>query len=211
MQIEKKVFDRLGILIAAYTAIFVMVPFLSARIIEVFNMKLLVGSIAMIIAHGLLDVINEGYGPEKAKQTVLTAVVIRLFIWCFIALSYMLPTFRQPDGYQVIMLSGFRLLVAGEVTLVLTQYFLDVPVFAWLKRKTSYGFWVRYNLSNILSQSLLTCLFITMAFIGTGKPIVELIFYAILFRTIVSMTLTPLFVGLLSIGLKNERDIIKAN
>jgi len=191
---EKRTFDRLGILTSGYVVLFVLAPFLSNRIIEVFGAKLLVGSIGMILSYGLLDIINEVFGRRQAQETVLTAAVIRVLVWIFIAASFLLPTFQQPVGFDSIMQSSLRILIAGEISLVLTQYFIDVPLFDWLKQRIKYGFWARYNISNMMSQSLLFSIFIVIAFFNTGKPLGELILWGILLRIFISILFTPIFV-----------------
>lgn len=196
VQITEKIFNRLEIMAGIYISLFVMAPYLSVRIVNIGGVKLLVGGIGMILAYGILDVINEVYGANRAKQVVLSAASARLVVYCFIAISYALPTFHQPNGYSSIINQSFRILLAGEIALVATQYFIDVPLFSWIKKRLLYGFWVRYNLSNLVSQSIAAILFITLAFIGTGKPIISLIISQIFLRAILSITLTPVFVGI---------------
>lgn len=193
----------LDILVSTYTILICLTPILSNRAVSVFGVKILVGVMGIPVVYGLSDVINNNWGLEKARQTVLTAFVVRLFIFAWIGMTMLLPTQHMTPGYMKIMTKGFRFLLAAEITLVVSQYFVDIPIFAWIKRRVKGGFWIRYNLSNVVSFTISATIFMNIAFWGTGKPIPALIFGSVFYKLIMSFCLTPFFEVL--VRLTNEK------
>jgi len=208
MQTEKRVFNRLDIIKSLYVSLFIIAPFLSTRIVDIFGAKIIVGSIGILFGFGLLDVVNNNFGKKEAKHLVITAVVVRLTVFLFIAFSLLLPTFSETAGYRKVVYTGFRIFLSGEITLLVSQYFIDIPIFDFIKKKFDRGFWLRYNFSNFVSQFVSISLFLTLSFVGTGKPIVNMIISQFVFKMVMTVVLTPLFV---IIGYwSNGRDLIRA-
>lgn len=198
MPVKDRVFDKLGVLvvIGLYAAFYVIAPIQSSKWVGNTHMHLLTGSLTIALARGLLDVINENYGKDSARKLVLAAMIVRFVAWGWVGLTILMPTFRQAPGYEKIMTQGLRILIAGEAALFIGQYFIDVQIFHWVK-KLKWGFWLRYNISNMISASFGATLFMVLAFYGTGKPIWTLIWSSILWKiVVVSWLLTPVFSGL---------------
>ncbi len=185
-------FDKETTLVGLYISIFVIAPILSTRIVDIYGAKLLVGSILMSFAFGFLDVLNNDYGANRARQVVISAFIVRLIVWCLILLSKFLPTFKEPIGYHEILMRGVRILIAGEISLTFSQLLIDIPIFAKIKEFSS-RFSIRYNVSNAISHALGLVVFTLIAFAGTGMPMFNLYWSKVLYGIVISIILTPLF------------------
>ena len=192
MQTEKRIINRLTLFSAGYVSLFVLSPVLSNRIVDLFGFKVIVGSIAVTFAYGILDVINNGWGKDAARQVIVASVFVRMFIIGFVLLTFLLPTSSEEMGYRKIMGLSFRIYAAGEIGTFVSQYFIDVPIFHRLK-ECGGAFWIRYNLSTILSQGVSIFLMVGIAFVGTDKPVVQIMFGQFVFRMFTAIILTPVF------------------
>ena len=196
-----KHFNAREIIISAYTTLFVLSPILSNRITDIFGLKVLVGAITMTFVFGLLDVINNTYGEDQAKQTVITATAVRMISWLLISFAVAtLPAWKETPGFSTLVVESLRIFVSGEASFLLSQYFVDIPVFNFFKKRFN-SFWIRYNLSNMVSNTLQTALFVFFGFVGKGVPLLNLMAGQLLFRVCISFATTPIF-GLLVTLLK---------
>ena len=187
---------RPDILNSLYAGLFCAAPMLSGRAVEVAGLRLLVGAGAILLAYGLLDIINERHGAAQARRTVVGAAVARFAVWGIAASTAFLPVAWEIPGYSSVVLSSVRVLIAGELSMLASQYIVDIPLFDRLKRVGG-SFGLRYNVSTLCSGALSTVLFMTIAFVGTGAPVESLIVSQLLLRALISIVLTPLFLWVL--------------
>lgn len=184
------------VLASLYSSIFILAPILSNRIVEIFGFRVVLGAVAMTLALGLLDVINNDYGIKKAKTVILASLINRAVLYGLVGLLLLLPVVRETPGYMDIVKQSFRILVAGEIAIFLSQYFIDVHIFDFFKRLfKEKWFVIRYNVSNIVSQTLSTSLFMTLAFYGATHlhvPLPSLIIGGVTLRLMMSIILTPM-------------------
>lgn len=159
----------LSTLIALYTSLMVLAPILSNRLVEIGHFKIVLGGLFAAIAAGLLDVVNNNWGMNKARETVLASLIVRFTTYAliFVAVMY-IPVVREPAGFQDIMVQALRLLFAAEIAGVLSQYFIDIPLFNWMKQRFNF-FLLRYNFSNVISQIIQGVTFVYIGFYGTDK------------------------------------------
>ena len=147
----------------------------------------------MTLSYGLIDVVNNAFGLKTARRLVLAAAAVRGVIWILVGAVLVLPTFSSVPGFDRFMGNAFRLTLAGEVSILVGQYFIDTKIFDWVKNKLRAPFWVRYNVSNLVSYTVGHVVFIFIGFVGTGAPMWSIIFGSIVWRYIGSVALTPLF------------------
>ena len=132
---------------------------------------------------------------------VLAAAVTRFAVWGLAASTALLPVAWEIRGYGRLVETSVRVLLAGEISMFASQYFVDIPLFHRLKTLAGRsGFGVRYNLSTLLSGALSTVLFMFIAFLGTDAPLFALLLSQLAFRALVSLILTPLFSGLVRLA-----------
>ena len=187
--------NPLYVLIGTYVAFFILAPVLTNRIMNVFGLFILMGMPAMHLGFGVIDLINNNYGMEIARKAVLTAVVVRGFVWIYIVLTMLVPTQSMTAGFDVILKNSFRFMIAGWAGIVLSQYFIDIPIFHYIKEKIHKSFSIKYNLSNLLSSLISNIIFVTVAFIGTGKPIIKIIIGGYVIQMAILILLTPVIAG----------------
>jgi uncharacterized integral membrane protein (TIGR00697 family) len=128
------------------------------------------GIIVYPITFLITDSIGEVFGKKEAKQTVLLGFIAQIFCLIFIIIARFLPYPIFWDGQEAyVRILGFvpRLVLASMVAYLVSQYH-DVWAFHFWKDKTSGKYlWLRNNASTIVSQLIDSCIFVSIAFIGT--------------------------------------------
>jgi uncharacterized integral membrane protein (TIGR00697 family) len=185
IKILKESLNIQAILLVTYCVFFILSPILANKIVSIFGYPILLAAIIMPLAYGLVDLTNQHFGIQSAKTMIITAAIVRLIVWIVVGLSLLLPTFSMTPNFDVIITDSFRFLIAGELSIIFSQYFIDIPIFDFFKRKLKYGFVLRYNISNIISGLLASIIFNTIAFLGTDKPILQLVFTNWIFKIVV--------------------------
>ena len=183
---------KLTILASLYAALFVIAPVISNRIVDIFGAKVLLGSLLLIVALGLLDVINNDFGLQKARDVIVAGLVTRLVVWALVSALFLLPVLSEPVGFRAMVASSLTLLLAGEVSIFVSQYFVDVRVFDYLKTRYR-SFIVRYNVSNLISYTLGLLVFLLLAFWDKDVDIVGLFFGQLGLRLVLQFALAPVF------------------
>lgn len=159
--------DKFYVLLAIYFATYAFSPVLSGgRDINFFGYPLMPGSLMLIFNTSIISLIQNNYGKESAKQMVVAGVMGRLFVWTFTMVSLMLPTLNQAPGYEKIVLSGFRILLAGITARYVGQILIDIPIFQKLK-EASKSFAACYAISMLINVFVERALFVVVAKAGT--------------------------------------------
>ena len=184
--------NLLSILNGFFCSLFILAPIFSNRVIDLFGMPILMSAITMQLAYATLDLINNNFGPDKAKQTLLSAILMRFIIWIIIGLLMLLPTYKMTSGFEGFVLDSFKLMLAGWFATGFSQYFIDIPIFNYVKTRLKYNFIARYNISNFISLLLAAILFNVIAFFGTDMPILKLTIMAFVIQVIMTIVLSPL-------------------
>jgi uncharacterized integral membrane protein (TIGR00697 family) len=180
-------------LIGLYAAIFVMVPVLSNKVLLIGQWQLLAGVPFMSLAYVLIDLLNENWGMKVARSAVLAGVMARMFAFAvMVPFVLVVPGVRELPGYSDLLSQAFRLFVAAEVGIFLSQWVVDIPLFQWVRTRVGGGFWLRYNVTTHLSAVLTVLFVITVAF--WGNPSVSLpnmLLTAAVARVALTAMLTP--------------------
>ena len=159
----------LSVFVALYAALFVIAPIMSNRIIEVATFIIPMGGMFAAVAGGLLDVINNNWGLRQARATVLTSLIVRFTLYVLIMIAMtVFPLVRESQGFEDVIMTGVRLLLAAEISSAISQYFIDAPLFDYMKRNFKF-FAARYNVSNLISGLIQTVTFVYAGFWGTPK------------------------------------------
>ena len=158
---------KFALLASLYAALFVLAPVISNRVVDVFGVKVLLGSMLLIVALGLLDVVNNDFGIRRARLVVVCALVTRIIVWVLVSALMALPVLSEPPGFGKVVNSSLALFLAGEISIFVSQYFVDVRIFDWVRRRYP-AFWVRYSLSNLVSYVVGLVIFLRRAITTAG-------------------------------------------
>lgn len=183
----------LSTFIGLYCSLAVLAPILSNRLVEIGHFKIVLGGLFAAFAASLLDVVNNNWGMKTARETVVAALLTRFIVYALVTAAMFLPVVRETPGYQEMILTGIRLLLAAEISSAISQYFIDIPVFDYMKRKFKF-FLFRYNLSNVVSQIIQGVIFVYAGFWGTDKAhlIPHLIVGGFVLKFGLQITISPL-------------------
>jgi uncharacterized integral membrane protein (TIGR00697 family) len=176
-----------------YGAMLVLGPILSNRIVEVFDLKIMLGAILVVMALGLLDVINNDFGLKRARDVVVSALIIRIVLWLIIGGLMWLPVVHQTPGYEKMVHTSFQIVVAGELSMFVSQYFVDTKLFDWVKRRFRF-FAIRYLVSNVVSFTVGSLVFLPIAFWGReGLDFWPMFWGHLVARFLVQAIMLPVF------------------
>lgn len=195
----------LATLISLFASLSVIAPILSNRLVQIGDFKIVLGGLFVAFAASILDVINNNWGMKTARETVLASLIVRFTVYALVSLSMFIPVVRETVGYTEMILTGIRLLLAAEIASVISQYFIDIPVFDYMKRKFG-NFFLRYNVSNLISTAIHGVVFVHLGFWGTDKQhlIPKLIVGGYVLKIAFQLVFSPLFV-LLARYVRNTR------
>lgn len=168
-----KYFDKFYMLVGIFIATYIFAPMLSAGLdISFFNMPLMPGSLMIMLNVALLGVIQQNYGQEIAKKLVVGGIIARIAIWGLTALTLLLPATSMAVGYKAIVLSGFRILIAGIIARYVTTILIDIPAFQ--KMKDKYNTFIMSLVTSLLIETIIgRGLFVFLAKYGTQGNLLD--------------------------------------
>ena len=202
---EEKYFLLLG---ASFIALLVVSNIIAVKVISIGG---LIGPAAVIcyaLTFAVTDTLSEIWGKERTKYivtlgffaSILSAIMIQLAIWLPSA-----PFWELQGEYQLILGANLRIVTASMTAYLVSQYH-DIWAFQFWKKVTrEKHLWLRNNLSTGSSQLIDTIIFITIAFYGTGAPIISMIFGQYIMKLLIAVIDTPLvylLVGVVKKALK---------
>lgn len=172
----------------------ILSPILSNRILDVYSLKITLGTILVTVMYGLIDVINNDYGMVKARLSILSVTITKIFAALAIAVLLLIPFFKETVGFVDVIKSAFRIEFASMTAMFVSQYFIDVKIFDYFKKKYD-SFFIRYTLSNV-SQIIGISIFSIIAFYGTGLNLWQIIIGNMAVRFGLQFILTPVYSSL---------------
>ncbi len=158
----------------------------------------LIGPAAVLcysLTFAVSDTISELWGRKTTQFVVNIGFGAAILAAIFIKLAIEMPGspfWENQDAFESILGSNLRIVAASLVAYFVSQSH-DVWAFHFLKNKTNGRFlWLRNNLSTMVSQLIDSVLFITIAFYGTGAPVVQMILGQYLLKLIIAAADTPI-------------------
>jgi len=122
----------------------------------------------------MTDIVNEKFGRKETHKMILIAFVTQVAMIVFIYIGNYLtpaPFWENQDAWVSIFGLVPRITLASWIAFLVSEN-LDAYLFAVLKKITKgKHLWLRNVGSSIISLSVDTVLFITLAFYGTGVPL----------------------------------------
>jgi len=122
----------------------------------------------------LTDILSEKYDKEYVLKVVKYGIIVAII----------------PTAY----LSTLRIAIASILTFFIVQ-FIDVYIFHYLKEKYNNFWWLRNNLSTLVSQFLDTTIFFTLAFayVLPWNVIYEIMLGNYMVKALIALFDTPFF------------------
>ena len=126
---------------------------------------------AVIAAAALLDVVNELWGPKDARFLAVAIILIRVALFAAVVpLIALLPSYLEPPGYASLLQTSVRTFIASEANALVQNVLIDIPIFHRLKR-IKFGFYFRANVTNLISWTVGSIVFVLISYLGSGKPL----------------------------------------
>jgi len=138
------------------------------------NEWLTYGAIVYPVTFLLTDILGENYSKKEVLKVVLWGIVIAI-----------VPT---------IMIADWRIAL-GSITAFMISQTLDVNIFHYIKQKAQKLWWLRNNVSTIISQAFDTMVFFTVAFafVLPADAIVKMILGDYMVKIVMALLDTPFF------------------
>ena len=182
-----------GILVGLVAICIITANILATKIIRMFGLLVPAGVIVYSISFLLTDALSEFYGRRQAVRAVWVGFFANIVFLCsvFIVLRWPHAFGEEADeAFQKTLSFSVRITFAALVTYLISQ-FHDVFAFDYWGRLTKGKYlWLRNNASTVVSQTLDTCIFISIAFWGI-MPIGKLIIGQLAIKAIVALLDTP--------------------
>jgi len=179
---------------AVFVASLVTAGILASKIISLWGVFVPAGVLAYSITFTMTDTICEVWGKERAQSLVRSGFLVLLLVWGLNALAIALPPapfWSNQKAFSEVLGSTNRIILASLVAYGISQTF-DLWIYNQLRTLTSSRMlWLRNNVSTLLSQTLDTVVFITIAFYGK-MPLAPLIMGQLTIKYLIALMDTPL-------------------
>lgn len=140
------------------------------KTIEIFGMTATLGNAIYGSAFLVTDILSEKYGKDEAKKAVWLGFFTLLMMT---VIMQMVLVFKPHDidiaqGPMETLFALMPRIAMGSLAAYLVSQFADVYIFSYLKKKFAKDnqFWIRNNVSTMVSQFLDTLVFTSIAFLG---------------------------------------------
>lgn len=160
---------RFRLLVAVYLGGIVSANAIAARLLQVGDVMVTVGALAIPLVYLTTDILNELYGPSTTRQVVWMGFFANVVLVAMTWLGGQMPhagAGASVEAYEEVFRVTPRVAFASMVA-YLCSSMLDVWSFHLIRRWT-YGrhFWLRKNASTFFSQFIDSGLFVVIAFLG---------------------------------------------
>ncbi len=192
-----KTYQKMDLLHALYIMAIVAAELMGAKTFPLGFMSASVAIFLLPITFSINDLVFEVYGRERAMSFMRSGLQILFFLFAFNILAVMLPPtdrFASANGAYALIFSKSLRMTAASLAAFWVSERLDVVVFSRIKAKMSkQSFWLRSNLSNVISMFIDTVVFMTLAFYSPGKSgfLISLIIPYWLLKVSMSVVTTP--------------------
>jgi queuosine precursor transporter len=170
---------------------------LGTKIVALGPLTVEAGIFAFLQLVVLSSAVNELHGPETANRLVRYGFIPLILSAALIQLVIAMPGasfFDKQDAFQSILGQGTRLMLAGLISYGISQT-LNVYLFDRLRSGTGKMVWLRGGIAAVVSQTVDTTLFLTIAFLGV-YPLVPMLISGLTAKLALSVVMVPLFVQL---------------
>ena len=203
--------------LVCYSVVAVVIANLQVLKLGVFsyiNEPVALGTILFTTLFTTSDLLTEHYGANLAKKTIYLTFVIQIFVMLSMLIVIAHPeiggqTSEVQIGLQNLFTPSFRILIASIISFIISQH-IDISIFAYLKKRHGKNrLWLRGNVSTLISGTVDTFIFSTLAWIILSPTpiafttvLIGFIGFSQVVRMLVSILSTPLLY--LSYRIKNH-------
>ncbi len=184
--------DALVLLVSLYVAAEVVSNVTAGRLVAVGPIVVPGAIFLYAMTFTLLDAIHSAGGLPLARSAVWAGFFANLLLALYGLFVLALPA---PPGfddapYRAVLGQSARVVAAS-----LTAYLAAQLTNTWVFERIGGPLWRRVAGSNALAIVVDSVVFITLAFVGTGAPLLDLIAGQLLFKFVLSLLLLPLVYG----------------
>jgi hypothetical protein len=157
---------KLDILLGIYITSLVASELLGSKLITLLGANISVGIIAFPITFFINDIVTEIAGKKRARHFVRTGLYMLILLFFFVWIARLLPAasfYKNSDAYNSVFSNSMRIIVASLSAFVISEL-LDIAIFSKIRDTLKKYFWLRSNVSNIISQFIDTTVFTFIAF-----------------------------------------------
>ena len=165
--------------------------------VDMFYMSVTLGNVLYGTISLATDILNENYGKQSAKKAVTIGFVIMLIFTVLTQIALLFAPNSYDfvnDSFKVIFELSPRIFFGSLIAYAISNN-LNVIIFDRLKTKMPADkyFWIRNNVSTMLSQFIDTCIFtlIAFTFVFEFKYVVILIFTTYVVKVGIAIMDTP--------------------
>jgi uncharacterized integral membrane protein (TIGR00697 family) len=181
-------------LVALMCAMIVLMNIVVFEQMDLFGMELTGGNALFGAVCLASDVLAEHWG----RRTAYRAVRIGFFVSAFFVVITQTILLYRPNAadaaypaLKTLFTPTWRIVGASMFSYIVTQH-IDVWIFQFVRRATQgRALWLRSNSSTWISQLLDSVIFTTLAFAGTGFPILNMIAFTYIVKVAASVLNTP--------------------
>jgi queuosine precursor transporter len=168
---------------------------LAVKLTEFHGRVLDAGNVVFPISYIIGDVLTEVWGFRAARRVIWTAFGCNLLAALAIQAAIHLPAAgfgASQEAYEEILGFSMRLLVASFCAFLIGE-FTNSAIMARMKVATEGRWlWTRTITSTVFAEALDSTVFVTIAFAGTGVPLMNTITTNWVFKTGYEIIATPL-------------------
>ncbi|AJS59738.1 queuosine precursor transporter [Paenibacillus sp. IHBB 10380] len=140
------------------------------KTIDMFGIVMTLGNTMYVSLYMTSDLLNEKYGREEARKAVWFGFFTLLMTTVIMQMALVF-TPQEGDMAQTSLKQIFGLmprLAIASLTAYFISQFLDVRLYSWIRKyyPTKGQFWIRNNVSTMISSFVDTLIFCTIAFAG---------------------------------------------
>lgn len=201
---------RLNVLVGLFVTTLIISNIIAVKLVEVSDRVFDAGNILFPLGYLIGDVLTEVYGFRVARRVIWLGFACNLVAVGAIQVAIHLPSAgfwaENQHAFETALGTTWRIFLASLIAYLVGE-FANSTVLAKLKVATEGRYlWVRTISSTIVGQGLDTALFVTIAFAGTGAPLLETILTTWTIKVAWEVVATPITYGV--VGYLKRADAI---
>jgi queuosine precursor transporter len=180
-------------LVVLYVACELIANITASKPLELFGLVAPGGVFIYAITFTLIDLINERFGKQGARNVIYAALAANGLLALYTALVVRMPSpsfYPSQDAFATVLGSAPRIVLASLIAYFISSL-VDVEIFSWWKERAGRHKWERVLISNSVSTLIDSIVFVTIAFVGV-LPVLQLIVGQYAIKMCVTVASVPL-------------------
>jgi queuosine precursor transporter len=173
----------------------IMANILAVKLTEIDGRAIDAGNVVFPVSYIIGDVVTEVWGFRAARRLIWTGFLCNLLAALAIQAAIHLPAasfYGDQKAYEDILGFSMRLLVASFCAFLVGE-FTNSVIMARMKVVTEGRWlWSRTISSTVVAEAIDSTIFVTIAFAGTGTPLLNVIVTNWVLKTAYEVLATPL-------------------